>query len=62
MTVAFFSCFEKTYLNLSAARDQGCQTVWFQAKNPNFGKIWRALEWKMLLYFGRFGIFYGHLV
>jgi hypothetical protein len=25
--------------------------VCFQTKNPNFGKIWRALEWKMLLYF-----------
>jgi hypothetical protein len=30
---------------------QGCQMVCFQTKNPNFGKIWRALEWKMLLYF-----------
>jgi hypothetical protein len=25
--------------------------VYFQTKNPNLGKIWRALEWKMLLYF-----------
>jgi hypothetical protein len=23
---------------------QGCQMVCFQTKNPNFGKIWRALE------------------
>jgi hypothetical protein len=29
--------------------------VCFQAKNPNFGKIWRTLEWKM------FFIFYDHL-
>jgi hypothetical protein len=31
--------------------EQGCQMVCFQTKNPNFGKIWRALKWKMLLYF-----------
>jgi hypothetical protein len=30
---------------------QGCQIVYFQNKNPNLGKFWRALEWKMLLYF-----------
>jgi hypothetical protein len=23
----------------------------FQTKNPNLGKFWRALEWKMLEYF-----------
>jgi hypothetical protein len=28
----------------------------FQTKNPNLGKIWWALEWKILLY-----IFYDHL-
>jgi hypothetical protein len=43
--------------------------VCFQTKNPDFGKIWRALEWKMLLYFMTiwnilrpFGIIYGLLV
>jgi hypothetical protein len=30
---------------------QGCQMVYFQTKNHNWGNIWRALEWKMLLYF-----------
>jgi hypothetical protein len=35
---------------------QGCQMVCFQTKNPNWGKFWRALEWKMLVC-----IFYGHL-
>jgi hypothetical protein len=30
---------------------QGCQMVYFQTKNPNLGKIWKALEWRMLLYF-----------
>jgi hypothetical protein len=24
--------------------EQGCQMVCFQTKNPNVGKIWRALE------------------
>jgi hypothetical protein len=33
---------------------QGCQMVYFQTKNPNLGKFWRALDWKLLL-------FYGHL-
>jgi hypothetical protein len=40
--------------------------VSFQTKNPNFGKFWRALHWKMLIYclairniLQTFGIFYG---
>jgi hypothetical protein len=48
---------------------QGCQMVCFQTKNPNFGKICRALEKKMLLYFitfwnisRPFGIIYSLLV
>jgi hypothetical protein len=43
--------------------------VYFQTKNPNMGKFWRALEWKMLVYFMTiwnnlwpFGIIYGRLV
>jgi hypothetical protein len=28
---------------------QGCQMVYFQTKNPNFCKFWRALDWKMLI-------------
>jgi hypothetical protein len=30
---------------------QGCQMVCFQTKNYNLGKFWRALQWKMLVYF-----------
>jgi hypothetical protein len=26
---------------------QGCQMVYFQAKNPNLGEVWRASDWKM---------------
>jgi hypothetical protein len=46
--------------------------VCFQTKNSNLGKFWRALDWKMLIYFmpiwnilQAFGIFYnrwGHFV
>jgi hypothetical protein len=43
--------------------------VCFQTKNPNFGKFWRVLLWKNLLYFmtiwsilGPLEIFYAHLV
>jgi hypothetical protein len=42
---------------------------WFQTKNPNWGKFWSALDWKLLIYFManwnillRFGKFYGRLV
>jgi hypothetical protein len=48
---------------------QGYQMVCFQTKNPNLGKFWRVLQWKILVYFTMigniswpFGIFCGHLV
>jgi hypothetical protein len=40
--------------NVEDPLKQGCQMVCFQTKNPNFGEIWRALEWKMSLYFMTF--------
>jgi hypothetical protein len=50
-------------------RDQGCQMVCFQTKNPNLGKFWRVLPWEILVYFMTIWsilrpleIFYGHLV
>jgi hypothetical protein len=50
-------------------RYQGCQMVYFQTKNPNLGKFWRALDWKMLIYFmairnilQTLDTFYDHLV
>jgi hypothetical protein len=43
--------------------------VYFQTKNPNLGKFWNAIDWKMLRYFmaicnifWALGIFYDHLV
>jgi hypothetical protein len=44
--------------------------VCFQTKNPNLGKFWRALDWKMFIYFMAIlniswryiGIFCVHLV
>jgi hypothetical protein len=43
--------------------------AYFQTKNPNLGKFWRVLQWKILVYFMAiwsilriFDIFYGHLV
>jgi hypothetical protein len=42
--------------------NQGCRMVCFQTKNPNLGKFWRVLHWKMFLYIiWPFGIFYGDL-
>jgi hypothetical protein len=50
-------------------KKQGCQMSYFQTKNPNLGKFWRVLQWKMLVYFmaiwsnlWQFCIFYDHLV
>jgi hypothetical protein len=49
--------FEKSFFNW----DQGCQMVCFQTKNPNLGKFWRVLQWKMLVYIlCPFGLFYSH--
>jgi hypothetical protein len=46
---------------------QGCQIVYFQTKNRNLGKLWRALELKMFVYFmtiwnilQQFGKIYAH--
>jgi hypothetical protein len=43
--------------------------VHFHAKNQKLGTFWRALEWKMLVFFQSilnilrpFGVFYGNLV
>jgi hypothetical protein len=43
--------------------------VYFQTKNPNLGKFWKVLQWKMLevlraslSILRQNGIFYGHLV
>jgi hypothetical protein len=43
--------------------------VCFQAKNPNLGKFYMVLQWKILVYFmtiwtflGTLEIFNGHLV
>jgi hypothetical protein len=30
---------------------QSCQMVYFQTKDPNLGKFWRAFHWKVLVYF-----------
>jgi hypothetical protein len=51
------------------ADTQGCQMVCFQSKNRNLGKFWRALLWKILVYFmdiwsilQPLEIVHGHLV
>jgi hypothetical protein len=36
---------------LSWEDERGCQMVYFQTKNPNLGKFWRAFAMKMLVYF-----------
>jgi hypothetical protein len=48
---------------------QGCQMVCLQTKNPNLVKLWKVLQWKMIVCFidtrsilQHFVIFYGHLV
>jgi hypothetical protein len=36
--------------------------AYFQTKNPYLGKFWRDLQWKMLVYFWPFSLFYRNLV
>jgi hypothetical protein len=38
-------------LILSTPFQRGCQSVYFKAKNQNLDIFWRAVEWKMLVYF-----------
>jgi hypothetical protein len=35
-------------------RAQGCQMAYFKTKNPNLGRFWGDLQWKMLDYFMAF--------
>jgi hypothetical protein len=41
---------------------QGCQMIYFQTRNPNLGKFWRFLQWKMLVYFMDIWSIYGRLI
>jgi hypothetical protein len=47
-----------TYIQYS----QGCQMVDFQNQTPNFGKFWKAFEWKFLIFWWPFDILCGHLL
>jgi hypothetical protein len=65
MLISSFSSFDPT----ETVAIQGCQMIYFQNKNHNLCKFWRALDWKMLILFmaiwnilRTFGIFYDHLV
>jgi hypothetical protein len=58
-----------THFWAAAAVFQGCQMVYFQTKIPLWEKIFRALDWKMLIYFiaiwnilETVDIFYDHSV
>jgi hypothetical protein len=56
-------CFKLLYL--ARTHKQGCHMVYFQTKNCNFGKFWRSLKWKMMVYVCSlcpFGIYYVYLV
>jgi hypothetical protein len=57
-----------TFVHTVDSRVARCYT-YFQTKDPNLGKFWRVLQWKMLVYFMRIwsilrqiGLFYAHLV
>jgi hypothetical protein len=53
-------CLEMAGLPMCHSRrfKQGCQMVYFQTKNTNSGKLWRASHWKLyiLVHFPGFGI------
>jgi hypothetical protein len=42
---------ERECVGLEISLIQGCQMVCFQTKNPNLGKFWSVLLWKILIYF-----------
>jgi hypothetical protein len=50
-----------------AAPFKGCQMAYFQTKNPNLGRFWRVLQWKMVYFtviwsiLRPLGIFSGYL-
>jgi hypothetical protein len=40
--------FAKHFMNISKLLqplNQGCQMAFYQTRNPNLGKFWRALQW-----------------
>jgi hypothetical protein len=37
-------------LKTSSSTQMGFQMVYFQTKNHNLGKFWKALDWKMLIH------------
>jgi hypothetical protein len=39
-----------TSLEIPHDGQQGCQMAYFQTKNPNLGKFWKVLQWKMLVF------------
>jgi hypothetical protein len=41
---------------------QGCQMVFFRTKYTDFGKFWRTLKWKVLVFLCPFEMVYAHLV
>jgi hypothetical protein len=41
---------------------QCCQMAYFQTKNPNLGKFWKVLQWKMLVFLVPFCLFYGQML
>jgi hypothetical protein len=42
---------ERKKMSAFSGSDRGCQMANFQTKNPNLGKFWRDLRWKILVYF-----------
>jgi hypothetical protein len=36
--------------------------IYFKAKNPNLGKFWAVLQWKMWIYYAYLVYFYDYLV
>jgi hypothetical protein len=64
--IAFFSIENNRQNNeTDTQQDAGLPDGLFQTKNPNLGKFWRALKWKILVpryILWPFEIYYHHLV
>jgi hypothetical protein len=69
MSVSVLTCTTSRKNEQASSTQRGCQIAYCQTQSPNLGKFWRALQWKMLVYFLDIGSilrpfdkFYGHWV
>jgi hypothetical protein len=51
LTTQVRSCRKTSKSTLENSADQGCQMIYFQTKNTHLGTFWRALIWRMFVFY-----------